>query len=242
MNPKSLSYVSEPAFKKTAEQVESDLNILEKKALELGADRAAIITTDKIVVDERAPWKCKRPTCVGYGRNLSCPPFAMRPEETRELVKKYKFAILARKEPKPQEVMNPPEVATAYVSAPTKEMEKFWEEEHDMNRIISQLEGEAFHMGYYFATSFKPGPCFICGFVKAKEKGEPIRYENLLTCPGVKEGRCIHDWVAKDAMEGAGIDVYATVSNAGWPIYVLGMRTDPALVPSLGLHALLLVH
>lgn len=242
MNNKSLHFISDPAFKKSQDEIRNDLKLLEQKALDLGADQATVITSDKIVVDERSTLKCRKPPCYGYGRNLTCPPYAMKPEETKQLVKKYKYAIIAKREPKPEEVMYSPEILAKGFEKPPKEMEKIWEEENEMHRIISQLEGYAFHLGYYFATSFKPGPCYICGFIRAKEKGELIKLEEVCACPGVKEGRCIYDFKVKDAMEAAGIDVYATVSNAGWPIQVIGMQTDPSVVRNIGFYGLLLVH
>jgi predicted metal-binding protein len=242
MSTKSLPFVKEPAFKKTSQEIQEDLKLLEQKALELGADGATIITADKIVVDERATLKCKKPPCYGYRRNLTCPPYAMKPEETRQLIKKYKYALLIKREPNPQDVMYSPEKLMQATEKPLKEMEKIWKEEHEMHGMISQLEGYAFHLGYYLAIAFKPGPCYICGYIKASEKGDPINLENVCTCPGLKEGRCIYDFKVKDAMEAAGIDVYATVSNAGWPIYVIGMQTDPSAVTRVGFYALLLVY
>jgi predicted metal-binding protein len=74
-----------------------------------------------------------------------------------------------------------------------------------VTRVIVRLEREIFLAGYYKALGFGAGPCSVC-----KE------------CPG---DVCLHPDKARPSMEACGIDVYATVRAAGYPIKVVKDRT-----------------
>ncbi len=62
------------------------------------------------------------------------------------------------------------------------------------------LERHAFLKGYHKAFVFGAGPCPVCP-----------------KCP--EDGTCRHHDLARPAMEASGIDVYTTVSNAGWSLF-----------------------
>ncbi len=62
---------------------------LRKTALENGAVAAKIITTDKIVIEDRIVLKCKV-GCPNYGKTLMCPPYTPTAEEFRKIVKEYR--------------------------------------------------------------------------------------------------------------------------------------------------------
>mgnify|MGYP005844961495 CR=1 FL=1 len=68
---------------------------LRKMALEKGAVDAKIITTDKIVVEDRIVLKCKV-GCTNYGKTLTCPPYAPTPEEFRKIVREYSYALFMK--------------------------------------------------------------------------------------------------------------------------------------------------
>ncbi len=61
------------------------------------------------------------------------------------------------------------------------------------------LEKKAFLQGFHKAFVFGAGPCPVCP-----------------QCP--EDGVCRHHDLARPAMEGSGIDVYATVANCGWSL------------------------
>ena len=61
------------------------------------------------------------------------------------------------------------------------------------------LEKKAFLEGFHKAFVFGAGPCPVCP-----------------QCP--EDGNCRHHDLARPSMEGSGIDVYATVANAGWSL------------------------
>ena len=64
---------------------------------------------------------------------------------------------------------------------------------------LLDLERKAFLKGFHKAFVFGAGPCPVCP-----------------QCPG--DGKCRHHDLARPSMEGSGIDVYTTVSNAGWTL------------------------
>jgi predicted metal-binding protein len=72
--------------------------------------------------------------------------------------------------------------------------------------IAIELEREIFLSGYYKALGFGAGPCWLC-----KE---------------CKPERCIQPLRARPAMEGCGIDVYATVRANGYAIDVVRDRSE----------------
>ena len=55
-------------------QVAADLELYRKRALEMGATRAAVIKASDIPVDERVTNKCQIPRCFGYGTGANCQP------------------------------------------------------------------------------------------------------------------------------------------------------------------------
>jgi predicted metal-binding protein len=61
------------------------------------------------------------------------------------------------------------------------------------------LERKAFLGGCHNAFVLGAGPCPVCP-----------------ACP--EDGQCRNTRLARPSMEGSGIDVYATVKNAGWPL------------------------
>ncbi len=64
---------------------------------------------------------------------------------------------------------------------------------------LLNLEKRMFLDGYYKAFVFGAGPCPVCS-----------------DCP--EDGKCRHHNLARPAMEGSGIDVYATAEQAGWSL------------------------
>jgi predicted metal-binding protein len=77
-----------------------------------------------------------------------------------------------------------------------------------INQAALALERELFLAGHYKAWKMGAGPCDICA---ACTSGEP--------CPTPEK--------ARPSMEGCGLDVFATVRNAGRAIDVVRTETDP---------------
>lgn len=178
---------------------------------------AKIIETKDIVVDERARLKCMYPPCRWYGSSIMCPPhLKLVPSITKRIVKKYKYAILIRLETPVEDLAGPEWV------------KKHLPHELKLREIVSLVESEAYNMGYYFALGFAAGECSLC-------------LSQNLECEALKTGKCKYPLKARPAMEAAGIDVFATVKNAGWQIYTIGPSKSMSLVPCSGLYGLVLI-
>ena len=116
---------------------------LVKLALENGAADAKIISTTKVVVEDRVVLKCKV-GCNHYGKTLACPPYTPSAEEFRKIVSEYSYAMFmkfkseAEAEP---EVLKKLMVAETDSSIP-KEIKqkaaKFWADWKDDKRKMLQ--------------------------------------------------------------------------------------------------------
>ncbi len=107
------------------------MDFLIKKALELGAERAKLIDTNTVVVQEWVRWKC-RYGCPLYGKDAYHPPCAPDAETTHRMLSEYKRAIL----------MNCPKGKP-------------------LTEVAVRLEGIAYRMGFYKAfamTALSSGP------------------------------------------------------------------------------------
>jgi len=63
-----------------------DSDFLRKTALNLGAADAKIVSSDKIVIEDRIVLKCKI-GCTNYGKTLMCPPYTPTAEEFRKIAR-----------------------------------------------------------------------------------------------------------------------------------------------------------
>ncbi|MFB0562535.1 MAG: DUF2284 domain-containing protein [Candidatus Lokiarchaeia archaeon] len=189
-------------------KIKEDLEELCDLALQEGASRARVIDTSSIVVDERVQLKCRYPPCVNYGRNLMCPPYTLTAKEFREILEKYKHAVIFQVDKTiDKEIQEYIKNKEANLLDLTKD-EKFVEtvmkklagnEVSEVNKIISTIEREAFKRGYRLTLGLTSGPCRLC------EKCDP---KNL----------CKHPFEARPSVEAMGIDVSKTAENAGFKI------------------------
>jgi predicted metal-binding protein len=81
-------------------------------------------------------------------------------------------------------------------------------ESRRLNDAALALERELFLAGFHKAWTMGAGPCDICS---ACARGEE--------CPTPEK--------ARPSMEGCGVDVFATVRNAGWQLDTVKTRADP---------------
>jgi hypothetical protein len=115
-------YLSEySTFSKELRTKESTMEDLLKKAYELGAEKAKIIGTETIVVEEWVRWKCLY-GCPFHGKDAYHPPVAPDSESTKKVLKEYRKAIL----------LNGPKGKP-------------------LTETAVRLEGHAYNMGYYKA-------------------------------------------------------------------------------------------
>ena len=102
--------------------LQKDLEKYRKRAIELGATDARIITTDMIFIDERVRGKCCFPLCSAYGTNAKCPPHALEVDFIRKMVNNFHYAIFTKFEV-PSEYMAGPEAKTTRVRYQVKNFE-----------------------------------------------------------------------------------------------------------------------
>lgn len=163
------------------------LNRIISLLMEQGASAAMLIDATDIVVDDRVRLKCLVPLCDSYGRNLMCPPYVSSVAEFREAIKNYRQAIILQ------------------VSAPLKEgyenvpSDDVFLPAKKLHELVNIGEKEAFSVGFRFAAGFIGGCCRLCE-----------------ECAMIQGSRtCRFPFKARPSMEAMGIDVMATVENAG---------------------------
>ena len=191
------------------EQLQKDLEKYRQRAIELGATDAKIITTDKILIDERVRAKCYFPLCDRYGSNANCPPHGPGLELTRKAVSNFRYAIFIYLE-----------IPTEKITGP-EAREKRWRVPYQLKNfeIVGKIEPEAFHDGHYFAMGFANGSC-KSAFCPDKE------------CTALIPGQaCVAPLKARASMEGVGMDAYGMAARAGWEIYPIAMSTSVSDVP-----------
>jgi predicted metal-binding protein len=133
--------------------------------------------------------KCLVPRCENYGVNLMCPPFTPPPQEFRTILSRYSYALLVA-----VEHIDPPHPSKNSKEEVVNELAK---SSRVLSDIMLMLEREALRMGYRFAAGLTGGECMFCD-----------------SCVGLG-GRCKHPFKARPSMEAMGIDVVATLKNAG---------------------------
>ena len=180
----------------------------ERKALELGASRAAIIRAADIPVDERVVLKCQIPRCFGYGAGAHCPPNTLKPAELREQLKKFEWAVFFTLDVEPEVVVRNKATIKERVGAYLQ-----------VFKTVSSLESLAFYDGHYFAFGLGAGSCrhSFCGQQE--------------TCAALEGKKCRFALTSRPSMEAVGIDVYKLAASAGWDIYPIGSGADANCVP-----------
>lgn len=178
-------------------------------ALEHGVADARIIPADEIVVEDRVRLKC-RTGCHGFGKSLTCPPYAPTVDDFRQSLGDYQYALLIKFRSKAEfgdenrcslvrDMFDPAapkerkESAAAFLGAMTLESRK-------LHHIMLDLERAAFNAGYTFALAMTCGSCKLCE-----------------SC-NIKGGECIHPTMSRFSPESLGINVKKTMEHAGMAI------------------------
>ncbi len=191
------------------EALQADLANLRLKALELGASQVEIITTDRVIIDERVRAKCLSPKCPTYGTCGNCPPYAPDLDFIRKVTGRYRYALfILTRFPAGGAASDPHHPLT--ISGGLKSHE-----------IISKVEAAAFHEGYYLAMGLGAGSC------------KPVFCPDS-ECDVLKGKGCRHGLKARYSMESWGMDAFLMAARVGWEIYPDGKSDAPFLV-TLGL-------
>jgi predicted metal-binding protein len=191
---------------------ERDMEQIRGHALAAGADMAQLIEARHVATDERVTLKCRIPPCECYGQCLMDPPFSPTAQETREVVGKYRYAILTdvtspplpdeyweliQREDEPLCRFQYTDLALTY----DREVQQpLWFKLHE---IVMSIEREAHNLGYFFAVGHVASTCYLC-----YTSDDPIGYCDT-------EKPCRHPYEARPSMEASGIDVFSTYRNAG---------------------------
>jgi predicted metal-binding protein len=219
---------------------DEDLEELVRIAIRTGEDigarsdhqvkaEALAMSTSKLVIDERARWKCMIPLCFGYGSSPNCPPHSPTAEQMREIVGSYHAAILMRYMPPVADHTYPAFLVNSagHVNA--------------VNEMVGIVEAEAAYMGYYLAMGFKGGPCCLCGRFGPEEVAEWIDGKPTAPCPALRGQVCNHYNHARPALEACGVDVFATAHRVGWETWVIQPEHPTESVPCVSWYGLVLV-
>lgn len=195
-----------------------DLVKYKEHALKLGATRAKIIEVDKVPVDERIVLKCRIPRCFGYGACAQCPPNTLKPEELRELLKRYQWAVFFIVDVAPEVIIRDKATIKERVAAYQL-----------VFTIVNKIESLAFYDGHYLAFGLAAGSCrhTFCG-----------KQDN---CQALEGKKCRFSILARPSMEAVGIDVYKMVAEAGWDIYPIGSSAKTEDIPKGTLAGIIIV-
>lgn len=188
--------------------LKQDLENYRQTAVELGAADAKIITTDKILIDERVRAKCFVPACGSLGKNAHCPPHALDLDFVRKVISNFQYAIFY--------MLKVPSIESA---GPDYRRKKLGEKPAKKNwEISSKIESKAFYDGYHLAVAFSGGPCepYLCGNQAC----------DLLAGEG-----CRNPLQARPSMEAVGMDAFIMAANVGWEVYPIGRSLSPSEVP-----------
>ncbi|MEN6318898.1 MAG: DUF2284 domain-containing protein [Syntrophaceae bacterium] len=201
-----------------AARLSEDLEKYKEHALKLGATKATIIEVDKIPVDERIVLKCRIPRCFGYGACAQCPPNTLKPEELRELLKGYRWAVFFILDVAPEIIIRDKATIKERVAA-----------YQSVFSIVNKIESLAFYDGHYLAFGFAAGSCrhTFCG-----------KQDN---CQALGGKQCRFSLLSRPSMEAVGIDVYKMVSDAGWDIYPIGSSAKAEDIPKGTLAGIIIV-
>jgi predicted metal-binding protein len=173
------------------------LEELRRFAVTAGASRAVIIAAGDLVVRTSAWAKCFIPACKYYGTSIMCPPHnPLTPDVTRKIVDEYTHGILFQ--------LDVP--VDDFVGDEWRKRHVEMELAH--KKMLAELEGRAFHMGFPLALGFAAGECSLC--VPANR------------CAVLEGNECRHPLRARPAMEACGFDVFAIAEKVGWDIVPIG--------------------
>lgn len=204
-------------LKISEDKLNKDLEKYRQEAVRLGATDSKKIATDMVPVNESVRLKCRVPPCFGFGTSINCPPYTIKPEEFREIVKRYKHAIFFRLDVKSEVIVRNRETILDRAGAYKKIFE-----------IVNAIESMAFYDGYYLSAGFAAGSC-------------KSTYCYKVECSALKGERCRNELKVRPSMEAVGIDVYRLATEVGWEVYPIGSDCNPRDIPRGSLFGLILV-
>lgn len=165
------------------------LKVLELTTIaeQMDFDQTRLIKAENIILDERVRMQCQVNLCGNYQNNLMCPPFLPPISEIKLMLSKYNYALLTTRRRK----INLEDNDSPH--------EFFISQALLLNKMMIQLEKQAFCLGFPLALAMGAGECKLCN-----------------TCV-IKDGstRCCQPGDSRPSMEGMGINVLQTFNSAG---------------------------
>lgn len=190
-------------------RIECEQEIL--KLIDLAEARGAKakkISTKDITIADWVRFKC-RFGCKGYGKHLSCPPYAPTPDETRAMVSEYSTGLILRFEGIPGHPdLKPDEIPLDF--HPFFRDLILW-----VNGCVHFLEKTAFYDGFYKAFGFGAYPCIYCEHQHCVAEEQPGIVDESI------RRMCRHMDQVRPSMEAAGMDVLKTAGDNGWEISIV---------------------
>lgn len=190
----------------SSQRKDEKYQFLVKLALEKGAADAKVISTKKVVVEDRVVLKCKV-GCNNYGKTLACPPYTPSAEEFRRIVGEYSYAVFMKFKSEASaegEILKNLNVAESDATVPKEVKEgvtEFWADwkadKKKMLKAVVDLEKAAMNKGYSLAVSFVSGTCQLCDKCNTQSR------------------ICVHPELARWSEDAVGVNVRKTASNAG---------------------------
>lgn len=210
--------VSKITVDRNEDDLKENLRRYCENVLALGATQATIVSAGDIPVDRRITLKCQVPRCFGYGTGAHCPPNTLAPDELREILKKYEWAVFFTMDVPSKVIVRDRNTIKERVDAYQK-----------VYKMVSEIESKAFYDGHYLAFGFAAGSCrhTFCG--------------QMDTCQAMEGKKCRFSLVSRPSMEAVGIDVYQMVARAGWDIYPIGSGAKPEVIPKGTLAGIVIV-
>jgi len=190
--------------KKSMIKGSDSLQELTQKALDLGASDARIIPAQSIVVENRFSEMCASPQCPGYGLSPSCPPHVMKPDEFRDLLTHFEYALVFK------------------IATPTETL--LGDGRLDVAKLIHQIsagiERLAKEKGFINSRGFAAGSCKL---IFCKEHAKCIVLDTNEECRFPDQ--------ARPSLSGLGVNFLELSKTLGWQFEIITKDTKPDDVP-----------
>jgi len=196
------------------DKTDRSLKKLTQLACRSGASGATAISAGDISVEDDLANLCREPRCESYGLATSCPPYVSGPSGFRELLKKFKHAIVIKIDV-PLDIL---------LSSERRDVMKL------LHEIVAGIEKTAVKTGYPNSKAFAGGSCknIFC-------------YDHLNCCVLTEGGECRNLRYARPSMSGFGINVSKLMQSAGWTMNRYTSEANPDTTSTLPICGLILI-
>ena len=198
---------------KQANEVNTHLLRLKKKAMALGASDAVIVPANVVPIEDEIIEMCRPPNCEQYGKSANCPPHVMSPEDARQWIRSYHSALIFKIDVSPRVLFS----------------ESGLEIFKKIFLISARLEEFSIGQGHAFSKGLAAGSC------------KTVFCRDIPCDALIKDRKCRYPSLARPSMEALGINVFRLAKEVGWEIHAILRKSDPDDIPSAMLAGLLLV-